>query len=36
MVSLLRAWYGDTATKENEYAFDFMPKPATNSSWTSI
>jgi len=36
MISLLKAWYGDAATKENEYAFDFIPKPATNSSWISI
>ena len=36
MVSLLKAWYGDAATKDNEYAFDFIPKPATNSSWISI
>ena len=36
MVSLLKTWYGDAATKENEFAFDFMPKPAANSSWISI
>src|SRR5499427_5629595 len=36
MVSLLKAWYGDKATDKNEYAFDFVPKPATNSSWISI
>jgi formate dehydrogenase major subunit len=36
MVSLLKGWYGDAATKENEYAFDFVPKPAANSSWISI
>jgi len=36
MVSLLKSWYGDRATQENEYAFDFIPKPATNSSWMSI
>src|SRR5258708_21533152 len=28
MVSLLKAWYGDAATKTNEVAFDFIPKPA--------
>jgi len=33
MVSILKAWYGDAAKKENEFAFDFIPKPATNSSW---
>ena len=36
MVSLLKGWYGDAATKDNEYAFDFVPKPASNSSWISI
>jgi formate dehydrogenase major subunit len=36
MVSLLKAWYGDAATKDNEFAFDFIPKPAKNSSWMSI
>ncbi len=36
MVSLLKAWYGDAATKSNEFAFDFVPKPGQNSSWMSI
>ena len=36
MVSLLKGWYGSTATASNEYAFDFIPKPAVNSSWMSI
>jgi formate dehydrogenase major subunit len=36
MVSLLKGWYGDVAKPENEFAFDFVPKPATNSSWISI
>ena len=36
MVSLLKGWYGDAATKTNEFAFDFVPKPAKNSSWMSI
>src|SRR5437899_9821122 len=36
MVSLLKAWYGAKATKDNEYAYDYIPKPATNSSWMSI
>src|SRR5256712_3215580 len=30
MVSLLKAWYGAKATKDNEYAFHFLPKPGTN------
>ncbi|MQY10154.1 Formate dehydrogenase-O major subunit [Streptomyces sp. RB5] len=36
MVSLLKTWYGDTATADNEFAFDLLPKPAANSSWISI
>jgi formate dehydrogenase major subunit len=36
MVSTLKAWYGDAATKGNEFAFDFVPKPAGNASWMTI
>lgn len=36
MVSLLKTWYGDAATKDNEFAFDHIPKPAENASWISI
>src|SRR2546421_867657 len=36
MVSTLKAWYGDAANKDNEFAFNFVPKPAQNSSWMSI
>ncbi len=36
MVSLLKAWYGDAATKDNEFAFHYIPKPGGNSSWMSI
>jgi formate dehydrogenase major subunit len=25
-VSLMKAWYGDAATKENDYAFNYLPK----------
>src|SRR5213080_3194458 len=35
-VSLLKGWYGDAATKANDFAFNFIPKPAQNSSWMSI
>ena len=28
MVSLLKAWYGDYAMKENEYGFQWLPKLA--------
>jgi formate dehydrogenase major subunit len=36
IVSLLKTWFGDAATKENEFAFNFVPKPASNASWMSI
>jgi formate dehydrogenase major subunit len=36
MVSLLKTWYGAKATKDNEYAYEYIPKPAVNSSWMSI
>jgi len=36
IVSLLKAWYGDKATKGNEFGFDYLPKPAGDSSWITI
>jgi formate dehydrogenase major subunit len=36
LVSLLKAWYGDHATKDNGFAFAHLPKPASDSSWLSI
>src|SRR5260370_39286661 len=36
MVSLLKGWYGSAASKANEFAFDYVPKPGQNSSWMSI
>src|SRR5260370_3810933 len=36
MVSLLKGWYGAAATKANEFAFDYVPKPSQNSSWMAI
>jgi formate dehydrogenase major subunit len=35
-VSYLKALYGDAATKENDYAFNYMPKVDRNYSWTQI
>lgn len=26
MVSMLKAWYGDAATEENDYCFDYLPR----------
>jgi formate dehydrogenase major subunit len=36
MVSLLKTWFGDAATKDNEFGFAYLPKPAGNASWLSI
>jgi formate dehydrogenase major subunit len=36
MVSLLKTWYGDAARADNDFAFAYVPKPASNSSWISI
>lgn len=36
MVSLLKSWYGDAATPANDFAFNHVPKPASDSSWLSI
>jgi formate dehydrogenase major subunit len=35
-VSYLKAMYGDAATKENDFAFSYMPKVDRNYSWTQI
>ncbi len=32
MVSLLKAWYGDAATKDNEFGYQFLPKLVGDSS----
>jgi formate dehydrogenase major subunit len=34
--SLLKAMYGDAATKENGWAFDYLPKVDREYSWTNI
>src|ERR1700693_2782010 len=36
MVSLLKSLYGDAATKENGFGFDYLPKPGQDCSWTPI
>jgi len=36
VVSLLKAMYGDAATKKNDFAFDYLPKVDRNYSWTQI
>jgi len=35
-VSLLKAWWGDKATKENDYAFNYLPKTSGNYSWLPL
>ncbi len=35
-VSLLKGFYGDAATKENGFAFDYLPKFDRDYSWTHI
>ena len=35
-VSLLKAMYGPAATKENQFAFDYLPKVDRDYSWTHI
>jgi formate dehydrogenase major subunit len=35
-VSLLKAMYGDKATKETDWAFNYLPKVDRNYSWTQI
>jgi len=36
VVSLLKAMYGPAATKENGFAFDYLPKNGADYSWTHI
>ncbi len=36
VVSLLKSFYGDAATKETDWAFDYLPKVDRNYSWTQI
>jgi len=35
-VSLLKAWWGDHATADNDFAYDYLSKIAGNHSWISI
>jgi len=38
VVALLKAWYGEHATKENDYGFNYLPKnnPATNATMVKV
>src|SRR5258708_1059413 len=35
-VSMLKAFYGDAATKQNGWAFDYLPKVDRNYSWVQM
>jgi len=35
-VSLLKAFYGNAAAKQNDFAFDYLPKVDRNYSWVQI
>jgi formate dehydrogenase major subunit len=36
VVSLLKSFYGDAATKQNDFCFNWIPKVDRNYSWTQI
>jgi formate dehydrogenase-N alpha subunit len=36
LVSLLKAWYGDAATKDNDFCFNYLPKKDPSVNYTHI
>jgi formate dehydrogenase major subunit len=36
LVSMLKAWWGNAATKENDFCFDYLPKRAGDHSWITL
>jgi len=34
--SLMKAWFGEAATKDNDYAYDYLPKTSGNYSWITL
>jgi formate dehydrogenase major subunit len=36
LVSQLKSFFGDAATRQNEFGYSWIPKPAQNSSWLTI
>ena len=36
VTALLKAWWGDAATKDNDYAFNYVPKSSGNYSWIPL
>ena len=35
-VSLMKAWFGDQATPENDFAYDYLAKPGGDATWLTI
>jgi len=36
LVSMLKAWYGDAATKENDFCYDYLPKRRADRNYSHI
>jgi len=36
VVSMLKAWFGDAATKDNSFCFDWLPKPAKPTPFIAV
>jgi formate dehydrogenase major subunit len=36
IISLLKAWWGDNATSENSYCYDYLPKRSGNYSYVEV
>jgi formate dehydrogenase-N alpha subunit len=36
IISLLKAWWGDTATQDNDFAFNYLPKVQAGQNYTHI
>ncbi len=36
LISMLKAWYGDAATKENDFCFDYLPKRRADRNYSHI
>ncbi|MPZ88927.1 MAG: molybdopterin-dependent oxidoreductase [Nitriliruptorales bacterium] len=36
LVSLLKTWFGEAATEDNDYQYAWLPKPDKNWSWMTI
>jgi formate dehydrogenase major subunit len=34
--SMMKAWFGGAATKDNDYAYEYLPKRSGNYSWISL